>query len=247
MSHIEVQFLGSGDAFGSGGRLQSCVMVKHGAGRFLIDCGTSCLIGMNRYGVSPNDIDLILISHLHGDHYGGIPFFISASQLVFKRTNPLLIIGPPGMKELLTRAMEAMFPGSSQVQRKFAVEVREFSDHAEETVGPLKFTPYLNLNPPVDPSFALRIVCDGKIVAYSSDTEWTDALLDAAKSADLFISESYFYERRVKGHMDYMTLTNRYAETGAKRLLLMHMSREMLERCEELVCECADDGKTYMI
>ncbi|HVO65085.1 MAG TPA: hypothetical protein VMT12_01270 [Syntrophales bacterium] len=39
MNHVEVQFLGSGDAFGSGGRLQSCVLVKYSCGQFLIDCG----------------------------------------------------------------------------------------------------------------------------------------------------------------------------------------------------------------
>jgi ribonuclease BN (tRNA processing enzyme) len=244
---IEVLFLGSGDAFGSGGRLQSCVMVKHESGRFLIDCGTTCLIGMNRYGVNPNDIDLILISHLHGDHYGGIPFLINASQLVYKRTNPLLIIGPPGMKELLAQAMDAMFPGSANVQRKFAVEVREYSDRTEETIRRLKFTPYLNFNPQADASFALRIVCDGKVIAYSGDTEWNDALLKAAARADVFVSEAYFYEKKIKGHMDYVTLMSRHRDTEAKRLLVMHMSHDMLEYCKSLPCECADDGKTYMV
>jgi ribonuclease BN (tRNA processing enzyme) len=50
---------------------------------------------MERYGVNPNDIGTILISHMHGDHYGGIPFLINGSQLIYKRTEPLLIIGPP--------------------------------------------------------------------------------------------------------------------------------------------------------
>jgi ribonuclease BN (tRNA processing enzyme) len=247
MIPIEVQFLGSGDAFGSGGRLQSCVMVKHDHGRFLIDCGASGLTGMVRYGINPNEIDFILISHLHGDHCGGIPFFITGSQLIFRRTEPLLIIGPPGIKELMVKAMEAMFPGSSDVQRKFAVEIREFSHRDPEVIGTVKFTPYLNFNPQVDPSFALRIECGGKIIGYSSDTQWTDALRDVAADADLFIAEAYFYEKQVKGHMDYTTLMSRYGSTGAKRLVLTHMSPDMLTMRDRVACECADDGKVFII
>ena len=246
MSRIEVQFLGSGDAFGSGGRLQSCVMVKHEHGRFLIDCGASGLIGIGRYSVNPNDINLILISHLHGDHCGGIPFFITGSQLIFRRTEPLLILGPPGIKELMVKAMEAMFPGSSGAQRRFAVEIREFSNRNLELIGGVRFTPFLNLNPHVDPSYALRTECGGKIIGYSSDTQWTDVLLDVA-AADLFIAEAYFYEKRVKGHMNYTTLMSRYGTTGAKRLVLTHMSPDMLAMRDRVACECADDGKVFIL
>jgi ribonuclease BN (tRNA processing enzyme) len=74
MGTIQVRFLGSGDAFGSGGRLQTCICIKTANSTFLVDCGASALIAMHRYGVVPNDIDMILLTHLHGDHFGGIPF-----------------------------------------------------------------------------------------------------------------------------------------------------------------------------
>jgi len=247
MSQVEIKFLGSGDAFGSGGRLQSCILVKHEDDQFLIDCGASCMIGINRFEINPNNIKIILISHLHGDHYGGIPFLVNGSQLIFKRTEPLLILGPPGTKELLINAMEVMFPGSSRVQRKFALDIREFSDRRPETAGGVTVTPYLNFHLQVDPSFALRIECGGKIIGYSSDTQWTDALLDVAGAADLFIAEAYFYEKQVKGHMDYVTLMNHYEETGAKRLVLTHMSRDMLSMSDKVTCECAEDGKIIRI
>jgi ribonuclease BN (tRNA processing enzyme) len=247
MNNIEVQFLGSGDAFGSGGRLQSCILVKHENGQFLIDCGTSCMIGMNRYEVNPNDINLILISHLHGDHYGGIPFLVNAAQLIHKRTAPLLIVGPPGIKDRLTQAMEVMFPGSSRIQRKFTLDIREYSERNPVTFSGVKVTPYLNVHPQVDSSFSLRIECDGKIVAYSGDTEWTDALFQAAKDSDIFIAEAYFYEKQVKGHMDYVTLMRHYRSTGAKRLVLTHMSSEMLSMLDKVSCEYAEDGKKIRI
>ena len=76
MKSVSVKFLGSGDAFGSGGRLQICILIEAPGTKFLLDCGASALISMKRFGVSSADIDMILITHLHGDHFGGIPFFI---------------------------------------------------------------------------------------------------------------------------------------------------------------------------
>lgn len=72
MGEVTVRFLGSGDAFGSGGRFQTCILVETASTRFLIDCGASSLIGMKRFGVDPGSVDAILISHLHGDHFGGL-------------------------------------------------------------------------------------------------------------------------------------------------------------------------------
>ncbi|MGZ3648790.1 MAG: MBL fold metallo-hydrolase [Syntrophales bacterium] len=246
MGNVEIKFLGSGDAFGSGGRLQSCVLVQYSRGRFLIDCGASALIGMNRYGVDPNDINMIFISHLHGDHCGGIPFLLIGSQLLYKRSEPLLIVGPPGMKEWISHAMEIFFPGSSRVNRRFPLEITELKDRCPETIRDVTATPYPNLHHG-DASFSLRIQCDRKVIAYSSDTEWTETLCEAAAGADVFIAEAYFYEKKIKGHMDYMTLIHNYPRTLAKRLMLIHMSSDMLAMSEKIECEYAEDGRTVKI
>src|SRR5207302_8674683 len=101
MGQVTVRFLGCGDAFGSGGRFQTCFLVRSDTARFLIDCGASSLIAMNRFGVDPAEIDLILLSHLHGDHYGGLPFFLLDAQILRRRTRPLVIAGPPGLRKRL--------------------------------------------------------------------------------------------------------------------------------------------------
>lgn len=71
---VQVRFLGSGEAFGSGGRLQSCILVSHPGGRFLVDCGATAMVSLRRFDVDPNTIDSIFLTHLHGDHFGGFPF-----------------------------------------------------------------------------------------------------------------------------------------------------------------------------
>src|SRR5579864_4417433 len=70
---MRLEFLGSGDAFGSGGRFNTCFRLERAGGDVLIDCGASSLIAMRQRGVDPNAIALVVISHLHGDHFGGLP------------------------------------------------------------------------------------------------------------------------------------------------------------------------------
>lgn len=78
---MQLQFLGCGDAFGSGGRFSTCFMVTGATTRFPIDCGASSLIAMKRFGVDPNSIEAVPITHLHGDHFGGLPSCCSTRSI----------------------------------------------------------------------------------------------------------------------------------------------------------------------
>jgi ribonuclease BN (tRNA processing enzyme) len=242
MKPIQVRFLGSGDAFGSGGRLQTCILVKATTSTFLVDCGTTALIAMRRFGVDPNAIELILLTHLHGDHFGGIPFFVLDAQLISKRTRPLVIAGPSGTKKRIVAAMEVFFPGSSQVQQPFPLDIRELAFEQPSMLSEVTVTPYPVLHPSGDPSLALRIECGGKILTYSGDTQWTETLIPASKGADLLIAEAYFFEKRVKFHLDLHTLLAHLDELQPKRVIVTHMSEDMLGRLDSLPCEYAEDG-----
>ena len=121
---VTLRFLGSGDAFGSGGRFQTCMHLSGAEGAVLVDCGTSSLIAMKRDGVVSGEVSAVLLSHLHGDHFGGVPFLILDAQFS-RRTRPLPIAGPPGVQGRVEAAMEILFPGSTSAQRKFNVEFIE--------------------------------------------------------------------------------------------------------------------------
>lgn len=239
---VLIQFLGSGDAFGSGGRLQTCILLHAENTRILVDCGTTALIAMRQFGVDPNEISAIVLTHLHGDHFGGIPFLILDGQLISKRTTPLLIAGPTGTSERLSQATEVLFPGASKVQRIFPVEITPLRAERSERIGPFAITPYLVNHASGAPAFALRLECAGKVIAYSGDTEWTDALISAGQDADLFIAEAYFTRKQVRYHLDCATLVTHLPRLNPKRVVLTHLSTEMLRSAGEIQHEIAEDG-----
>jgi ribonuclease BN (tRNA processing enzyme) len=244
---MELQFLGSGDAFGSGGRFNTCFYVRDRLGAFLVDCGASSMVAIRKFRIDPNTIRAILITHLHGDHFGGLPFFILDAQLVSLRTTPLIIAGPPGLRDRLMAAMENFFPGSTKAERSFAVDVRELEPRVAHNIDGIAITPYVVKHACGAPPFALRLTVDGKVLCYSGDTEWVESLREAAQGADVFVAESYFYDKQVKFHLDFATLARHLPGLGAKRVVLTHMSTDMLARAGETGCEVADDGMVISI
>ncbi|MCW5737287.1 MAG: MBL fold metallo-hydrolase [Enhydrobacter sp.] len=240
---MRLQFLGSGDAFGSGGRFNTCFhLTRMHGGNVLIDCGASSMVAIRKWGVDPNGVSTVLVSHLHGDHFGGLPFFLLDAQLVSRRTAPLTLAGPPGFEARLMTVMEAMFAGSTKIERKFALTVRELAVHERTEIDSLHVTPYLMKHYSGAPSYALRIETEGKVLTYSGDTEWVEELIPAARDADLFVCEAYFFDKVMKFHIDYMTLTRHLAEIAPRRTIVTHMSAELLGRRSEIALEVADDG-----
>jgi ribonuclease BN (tRNA processing enzyme) len=120
--------------------------------------------------------------------------------------------------------------------------VRELALHEPAAIDGLVVTPYLMKHYSGAPSYALRIEADGKVLTYSGDTEWVDELIPAARNADLFVCEAYFYDKVMKYHIDYATLARRLPEIGARRTIVTHMSAELLGRQDEIVLEAAHDG-----
>ncbi|MCU0584432.1 MAG: MBL fold metallo-hydrolase [Syntrophales bacterium] len=199
-----------------------------------MDCGASAMVTLHRFDVDPNTIDSVFLTHLHGDHFGGLPFFILDAQLVTPRSAPLLVAGPPGVSTRLPGAMEALFPGSSGAKRKFELEVREMEPRVCFPSGSIRVTPFIGLHPSSDNAYSLRFEVGGKVIACSGDTEWTDALAEACN-----------FEKKIPFHLDYRTLMEMSAGLGIGRIVITHMSMDMLEKVGQAECDVADDGKVF--
>jgi ribonuclease BN (tRNA processing enzyme) len=241
---MHVQFIGSGDAFGSGGRFNTCFHVSGERVNFLIDCGASSLIALKAHKVSLNDIRSIFVTHFHADHFGGIPFLMLDAQFFSKRTQPLTIAGPQGLPEWYERVMETAFPGSSKTKPKFDFSLLELKAQEQTTVTDVTVKPFqVNHGNPGGPFFAYRFSIEGRSISYTGDTQWTDELIDAGRGVDLLIAEAYFYEKKVRLHLDLASLLDRLPAMQPKRLILTHMSEDMLARLDAIPYETANDGK----
>ena len=248
MSDVRVRFLGTGNPFGTGGRFQACILVDGPDGRVLLDCGATSPLAMARAGVSPDSIDAVLLTHLHGDHFGGIPFLIVEAQATARddaagpRCRPLRIAGPAVTEERVRVATEAFGYGASY-RRARETGLLEYLtlEHGRPTaVGPVSVTAFAVPHTPE--ATALRVSYAGKTIAYSGDTGWTDALLDVAADADLFICQAWSFDADDATLLSHRTLMEQRNRLTCRRLVLTHVGPEMQRHLAEATAEVAEDG-----
>jgi ribonuclease BN (tRNA processing enzyme) len=242
---MKLTVVGCGDAFGSGGRLQTCYHVETQGTRFLIDCGATAMIGLNRLSIDPNTIPAIFISHLHGDHYAGLVWWLVHAQHVGKRTLPLTVVGPPGIEARFATAAEALFPGSMGIQRRYDLKFVELAKETPANVGQVRVTPFEVSHPSGAPSYALRFEADGQVLSFSGDSEWVDSLVTAGAGADLYIIECYQFDGSPRFHLCWKTIAAQLDRIGARRVMLTHMAEPMLARRGEVAdprVVLAEDG-----
>lgn len=242
MSH-KVTFVGSGDAFGAGGRFQTCILVDGPSKRVAIDFGASSLIALNRMGIAHNSIDVLVLTHLHGDHCGGVPFLLLDAMLGAKRRAPLTIAGPRDTKARLADVCEAMFPGMHVMEPKFDLEYLEMEAmKPTRVVDGVTCTPYPALHTGTTNPTSVRVEVEGKVVAYTGDSAWTKHMPTVAEDADLFVWECFSYSKPIQFHTNYPDVVEHRDEIAAKRTILTHMNPEMLAQADAVPEETAYDG-----
>jgi len=245
MSNVKLKVIGCGDAFGSGGRLNTCFYVNAGSIRFLVDCGASSLPGLKQHGIHEDDIDSIVISHFHGDHYGGIPFVL-LDAAVKGRTKKLQIISPVGAERRIAALLDLLYPGT-EVLEKLDIAFLEYSGNEIMDLGIWRVQAFDVIHSERALPHGLRIEVADKVIAYSGDTSWTDTLFSLSEHADVFICECNFFDRQVKGHMNYLELERRLPEFSCKRMFLTHFDQQMLDRLDEVKVACLRDGMELLV
>ena len=239
---VRVTVLGSGDAFGSGGRAHSAYLVEAAGQTLLLDCGPTILQSLKRARVDSNRVDFVLLSHLHGDHFGGLPFLLLEYRYENPRRRPLTIYGPKGTTRRANALYRALYEQVSKEPPCFPLAYEEIKAGKPLTVGAFRIMPFLVPHSRELVCHAYRIEVEGKTILYSGDSSWTDEFLAQARGADLFLCECSTYETRLDIHLSYPEIAARARELGCKRLVLTHLGREPLAHFPELSLECAEDG-----
>lgn len=235
---MRVHFLGTGDAFGSGGRNQTAYLLEDRAGLYLLDCGSSTLAALKRAGLDPADLDAVFLSHLHGDHFGGLPFLFIHFLYHRRRSRPLPIAGPPGTEQRVRALMKLMYGEKDLPFAAFPV----LRPDAAASVAGAEVLAFRVPHQTDAVSLGLRVTVAGRTVLFSGDSSWTDRFITHSRGADLFICECCHYDTPSSSHMSYAEIAAHRERLECKRLILTHMGEEMLARRGSLPVATAEDG-----
>jgi len=244
MSAVNVTVLGPGDAFASRGLSQAGYAIEANGTRILMEAGPTIMVSMKRCGISPADLDVILISHLHGDHFAGLPFLILEYMYESPLHKPITIAGPPHLEERTWALFRDMYPefDLSGIMPKLKFVVLDPGKTAR--LGELKVDTIRTPHTIKDISLAFRVEAGGKIVAFSGDTGWTDELIRLTAGADLFLSECTFFQTKTDFHLSYPMIVANRERFAARRMVLTHIGREVVDRASEVDFPMASEGMT---
>jgi ribonuclease Z len=180
---LDLLFLGAGNAFAAeGSAFNSFILNRH----YLFDVGPTALQQLHKSGTNPLDIDVVLVSHFHADHFFGLPFlFLDFWR--HERTADLFIAGPPGIEERAELLWEAGFPGMPVRAGEYKRRYIEVADGMEAEAAGLQFTAAEVEHVPALRCFGFRAHVNGRTLMYSGDARLCDGVLRLAPGADALV------------------------------------------------------------
>jgi ribonuclease BN (tRNA processing enzyme) len=195
---MDIEFLGSSNAFASEGRTWSSFIVDR---KFQFDAPPTLLPQLKRLGVALDEIEVIFISHYHGDHFVGLPFLLLEYCYLTPRTKDLHIVGPPGCEEWIEDFSNKVYPNITRDAgyRRFYTDARPGETQA---AGPLTFRalPMNHVKESMQ-AFGYRVQIGGKTIAYTGDTMFCEEAIELGDGADVYIVDCTYSEGSGPEHM----------------------------------------------
>ncbi len=261
-----LRVLGSSDAFNGAGRCHAMYLLEADdpvvdRRRIAIDFGATGLYALHREQISACELDAVLITHLHGDHFGGLPFLLLDGMYNDIRRAPLVIAGPRGLGGRLDTLFEALYVDVSQRPRPFETRLSELipGDVIDLAGVHVEAFAAAHMDPPEQP-LCLRVTLpSGRVVAFSGDTEPCEGLFAAARGADLLVAECTGLQPPCGRHTTWNDWRRLFGEVvaraGVRRVILSHLGADVRAATDVLRAECppgvelafADDGARYAI
>jgi len=238
----DLVFIGTSDAFGSGGRRQSANFLRAPGGGVLLDCGMTTGTGLCDLGIERDEIDAILVSHFHADHFGGIPPLLLAALYEDGRRHPLQIAGPPGIQRWVHNLAAAMGYAIEDRDWPFQIGFHELVPGVVQEIGPVRVESFETHHQWHTHPHGLIVETGAHRIAYSGDTGWFDELPRLVAGAELFISECTNHRDTFEYHLSHEILSERKGQFDCGRMILTHLGSEMSDRRGECDFETADDG-----
>lgn len=225
---ITVTVLGSADAGAAGGNFYSCYFIKTEKHGILIDAGPTVMPALIKHGFSSDDVDLLLITHFHGDHIGGIPLLLLEAAIKYQRKNKLVIYCPVGGKNIIRKLCDLMYAGSDLTE-KVPLEFHEFEGEQKLKTAFGRLLTFKAVHSKRANPHSLRLEIGEKILAFTGDTGWNENIPLLCENSDVFFCECSSLSKKIKTHLNLHQITDRLTQLKSKKIILTHLGDEMLK------------------
>ncbi len=225
---LNIIFLGTGDAFGSSGLQSASVLIETSDKGILLDCGPHTLPALKRLNRNSNDIDIVFLTHFHGDHTAGMPFLLLDATFQQKREKPLIIIGPQGSEAMIKKLFFAFYESLGELDVSFELRFVPTSPNNPVEISESKLSIEAVKTTHTPESQGYRLRSGDTVIAYSGDTGWNEDLKLLVKNTDLAIVECNFFDFQFDKHLNYNEVIKLASLT--KRLYLTHLGTEALTK-----------------
>ena len=181
-----VTVLGSGNTYHEDGRGHAAFAIERDDGRLaLVDAGATTLLRLREHGFAPADLDIVLLTHFHGDHTLGVPALLIELRTFGARARPLTFAGPAGTAGVVRALVDAAFPGFDPGFELRFVTLRE---GGEIDLDGLRLEPVAVTHRPESLGYRVR---DGRgnSIAFSGDCRFDDRLIRLVDGADVAFVE----------------------------------------------------------
>lgn len=221
---LDLSFLGSGNAFAAAGRYWSSFLAN---GRYLFDAPPTLLPHLKRLNVPLTNIEVIFLSHFHGDHFMGLPFLFLEYIYLTERKDDLFIVGPPGVEEKIEKFARECYPEVTRESgyRRLYVEARPGADQFVNEIAFRAF-PMNHVRNKLE-CFGYRVPLDGLTLAYTGDTMLCEEIFDLADGARVLVLDCTYSEGGGPEHMgvdDLRLIRERVAPETT--IVLTHLNGE---------------------
>jgi ribonuclease BN (tRNA processing enzyme) len=226
MSHCIVTVLGSANAFNSAGRGNSCYWVHDHLGHYVVDFGPTAPLKCQTLNMPLDQLDTVYITHLHGDHIGGLASLILDLNYIQNRTHPLKIAGPKGTRARLELLYRVMYPGVLPESLNFQIDYYEWKRTDEQEVSGRKVISIPAVHDLLAYPCSISINNEYQRLVFSGDTGWNEDLITLSDQADLFFCECSYEVYRFDGHLSLEEILAQRHRLQCNKLILTHFGHE---------------------